>query len=152
MGVRIHGLASILVGGLMQTTTIRRTAWYSATTRIALRKALTLACLLLPLLAQSADTRAPPSEPANVSKPAQQTPPFPREGTDLETSIREQQEYMQWWYENNENVVTILVKLKPEVDGSPSKPSRTRGRARDTLASNAFFIFSSPLLVEKNSG
>ena len=40
---------------------------------------------------------------------------------DMETSIREQQEYMQWMHENNENVTTILIKLKPEIDGTPRK-------------------------------
>lgn len=70
------------------------------------------------LAAQSAEPPAQTSEPA---KPTQKTPPFPRQGTDMETSMQEQHEYMQWMHENNENVSTVLVKLKSEIEGSPRK-------------------------------
>lgn len=101
----------------MQTTISHQTARRRSAVQIAFRSAL-IACLLTPLAAQSADPTARTGEPA---KPAQKTPPFPREGTDLETSMRERHEYMQWMYENNENVSTILVKLKPGIESRPRR-------------------------------
>lgn len=77
-----------------------------------------IACLSIPLVAQSTDPSAQTGEPA---KPAKKTPPFPRDGTDLETSMRERHEYMQWMHDNNENVSTILVKLKPGIESRPRK-------------------------------
>ena len=101
----------------MQMTINRQSARHRYAVQIAFRSVL-IACLSIPLVAQSTDPSAQTGEPA---KPAQKTPPFPRQGTDLETSMREQHEYMQWMHENNENVSTILVKLKPGIERRPRK-------------------------------
>ena len=67
----------------------------------------------------TADQNAQTPATGNPAKPAQTTPPYPRDGTDLKTQIREQQEYMVWMYENNADQTSLLLKLKPGIESRP---------------------------------
>ena len=83
-----------------------------------------ISCLSISFLAHADESTDRHDAPAKAVK---KTPPFPREGTDMETQMREQDEYIRWRYENTENVSTIIVKLKPEIDGMNEHPVVSAG-------------------------